>query len=548
MADTLLKDIPTTATCPASDDFLELGGAGNGSRKLPTSWYFGSQLQLDGSRVMEVCDGATSLRGNAWALGSQNPAGLTTEFVWEGVFPSAAPSVNMWLFYLASAVTDPTTLANRLACVLNVNGYLTIGETGATSSDSRSFAWNSSAVLQRYGGKYTKISVTLFGNSTVPPVFKINGEDVSANFSSTSAGTAAPNWMDAGLTAAYYVVNFNAPAGRFVPHPPILGAWTLAEHQEWVQTGRYPTWCEITTGSTIPIISPSVLNGGFETAGSGGADAFANWSEGTSGTSSVNRDTADYYAGAASCRFDVDSSGGLATIGQSVLSVGVKYAAYFYGKASALGGIQISDIGTILANTGGMSASWSQYVLYVISPSSGNIYFSRLVGSGNSSSVWIDNITLYRLGPLFKPVVQVTTIADAGLNGIVGTMTGCTRIPGFKAGDRATIMGSLAHSAISTSNGTTQIGTLPAGWRVVEAQMNVDVAMDAGTTVSIGTLSTPALWINALAVATTGFKQSASASLVPVSISSNTSIYIKKSATTTVGNILVYIITIERVY
>lgn len=92
------------------------------------------------------------------------------------------------------------------------------------------------------------------------------------------------------------------------------------------------------SGLTIPLISasPAILNGGFETAGGGGGDVFADWIESTSGASTVNRDTTDFHSGTASCRLDVDGSNSIVGISRAALvTIGKNYRLRFWAKASA---------------------------------------------------------------------------------------------------------------------------------------------------------------------------------------------------------------------
>ena len=68
-------------------------------------------------------------------------------------------------------------------------------------------------------------------------------------------------------------------------------------------------WADVMEGTEI--------NGGFETAGGGGADVLANWTEATSGTSAISRDTVDFLVGAASAKFVIDGSNSNASLTQA---------------------------------------------------------------------------------------------------------------------------------------------------------------------------------------------------------------------------------------
>lgn len=73
------------------------------------------------------------------------------------------------------------------------------------------------------------------------------------------------------------------------------------------------------------VITPSLRNGGFETAGA----PFADWAAFAAGASTVTRDIVTVGAGVASCRFTVDPVGSIALISQVVLVVGRRYRISF---------------------------------------------------------------------------------------------------------------------------------------------------------------------------------------------------------------------------
>lgn len=85
-----------------------------------------------------------------------------------------------------------------------------------------------------------------------------------------------------------------------------------------------------------PVFGPELgANGSFDTAGAGGADVFGSWTEQTVGSSTINRDTSDYYSSPASCRMDIDGSDNVAIISQVItLEVGKRYRLSLLYKAS----------------------------------------------------------------------------------------------------------------------------------------------------------------------------------------------------------------------
>lgn len=64
-----------------------------------------------------------------------------------------------------------------------------------------------------------------------------------------------------------------------------------------------------------------MLNGGFETAGGGGADVFANWTEAVSGSSVVAANNANQFAGGVCCELQIDSSNNYANVNQQIASL-----------------------------------------------------------------------------------------------------------------------------------------------------------------------------------------------------------------------------------
>ena len=102
------------------------------------------------------------------------------------------------------------------------------------------------------------------------------------------------------------------------------------------------------------------------------------------------------------------------------------------------------------------------------------------------------------------------------------------------------------HSEISASGGITLLGVIPPGWSMIDFQCWIDEAFDATRTISVGTAATPTRWVNALAVSTTGFKQATPVQLTPQSAANGTNVFIKKSAATTVGNIVTATALIQR--
>jgi hypothetical protein len=149
-----------------------------------------------------------------------------------------------------------------------------------------------------------------------------------------------------------------------------------------------------TADNPTQIINPTTLNGGFETAGGGGADVFGSWSESTAGTSTINAESgAGKYAGTYSARLDIDSSNSVAQLTQNILTVGKTYKATAYIKVasgSPAGGVRIGTTSAYTAIT--PTTSYIKYISYFTADITG---FSvvRGLNTGNNS-IYIDNVTL----------------------------------------------------------------------------------------------------------------------------------------------------------
>lgn len=131
-------------------------------------------------------------------------------------------------------------------------------------------------------------------------------------------------------------------------------------------------------------------NPGFETAGAGGADVFGSWTETTEGTSSVNDDTSAMDTGAHCCRLDVDASNSLASIKQTILTVGKTYELLFRAKASAICTLRLTNP----ENNFSLTMSWTRY-RKVFTATNAELELRNLIAI--SKSIYIDNVQVRRL-------------------------------------------------------------------------------------------------------------------------------------------------------
>jgi hypothetical protein len=272
------------------------------------------------------------------------------------------------------------------------------------------------------------------GDSTTAPLIYANGVDISSNFTFTANGTP-PNWMPASLATAYYRQHFTAPPGcRFIPHAPILGALTAAEVLDWTNTGRLPVWCEIGTGSMIAAYASDFSSTNDSWTQNGGVTRTPNID--------TNADGAGYPPSNDWLRF-INSSGssGLCIPQRAVLTSGKKYIVSVDILLTASAGVSFVAVGLtgtgIGANPSKFMAAVTPGIVATITGiinavNSGGIQITPctdLAGSSetsvpNGQGLYIKNVVVRELGPLFKPVIQpIAVIADLGSNKIAGILS-----------------------------------------------------------------------------------------------------------------------------
>ena len=188
------------------------------------------------------------------------------------------------------------------------------------------------------------------------------------------------------------------------------------------------------------LVSSSILNGGFETAGAGGVDPFASWGENITGTGTLIRDTTEFHSGTA-CLKGVGGPAGSWSVSQSILTTGRTYRLSFWAKGTA---------GTVLLFTTGvenfnnsLTMTWTRYQFEFVA---GNVFanFSSntpVAGTYYLDDVFILDVTGTKIGavmdldlsnawPTKTSETSVTDVKDraANYNGFVPAGTGTIQI------------------------------------------------------------------------------------------------------------------------
>ncbi|QYM80290.1 hypothetical protein K0B96_06655 [Horticoccus luteus] len=351
--------------------------------------------QMVSARVVRdalYSDGATSNRAVVWTPGIRGAvAGQSITIPFEFDVPTSNPSTASRIAaFVPTATTAVFAAANSLEVLLYTSGGLLIRQLGTTTSDYRQFEWTGFRAAYS-GAKGLRGAVVFTGNSTSTPTVFVQGADISANFTAATGGTP-PNWIPSGLDTTVFLVGFNWPSGRLVPHAPRLGAWTASEAAEWSSTGRVPVWDETNAGNAAKLSSDFATSTGWVLTGATTISA---------GKLNLSASDSAYMSG-------------------SPIFAGTKYTFTVNVDSVTAGSVNYYN-----------GASYISFATapgtYTISFTAAATYLSGAALQSQGGNAVCDNYTLRVLGPLFRPVVQpIAIVADATTNGIAGVLTGMT--------------------------------------------------------------------------------------------------------------------------
>jgi len=327
-------------------------------------------------------------------------------------------------------------------------------------------------------------------------------------------GTTLSLWINGVLvgsvTAASFGTSLDSTAyirfgGAFVAsqrYPSVIHRGWMFDHlltqadRDFITTrGRLPN--ELQWAPTANLVSPTILNGGFETAGGGGADVFANWTEFTSGTGVITRDTVDFspnYSSTASAKLAGTDGTAITAITSgagSTLVAGKRYRLTADHKRSiAANHIWGSAATNATLVTFPLTTSWATYTADFVAPVSELIKFS----SAGTITAWADNVILQRLGAFlaldFSPGIG-NQVIDLSGNGLHATMTTpFEHVVPLRTGQ--------VRQRVSTSGSTQITAGIPTNARITSVTANANGAV----TLSIGNVSLGTQIVNAQVLAT----------------------------------------------
>jgi len=266
------------------------------------------------------------------------------------------------------------------------------------------------------------VDVVLVSQSGVMSVY-LNGTQLT--LSNTSSGF---NWTSSAAfrVGGYFTgsQNFTQPIYRSVLFNRALSA---ADVTDLIETGVSPAdqW-----GTQTQLANTTTNNGGFETAGAGGADVFANWGEYTAGTASIIRDTTDYSpdlgstASAKMTGTDGTAVSSLYNNGVTQFSAGKRYRIRAAHKRTVASSISWRTVSTNIAvATFNITTAWANYSGEFVMPTT---EFLKIDTSG-ASTLWVDNVICERIGAIVdldftKGLGSVAY--DRSTNNLDGTLVG----------------------------------------------------------------------------------------------------------------------------
>lgn len=383
-------------------------------------------LNSRAARDMLYFDGMTSSARAYWPLGTAGDGlgsgKLTKVDIVE--IPSANPSsaAGIWALGPGNSSYDSPTASWSLSLYLSTSGGLVVQiNSGDPNYYIRSLTLAS--VVTNYGGQLVRLGITWDGASA--PILYLNG--VAQTMSeTTSGGGSAPAWTQA--VSDDYVLQGRKGQNEYwkgilIPGPIINTVLTAAEMLSHAQTGKLPSWCDVGSGSMVAIMSPSLLNGGFETAGGGGADIWGTWTEtNVTGTGALADETSITNSGSHAAKMTTGASG-MAGVRASIgLVPGRKYRIEFYARDDGNNATLTveSDQGNYGTAVSALTNVYTKYSFEFVANSGAVI----IKCTQNNKVIYIDDVTILAVGPLYRPIIQpIAVVADTGSNKIAGVLT-----------------------------------------------------------------------------------------------------------------------------
>ena len=172
-------------------------------------------------------------------------------------------------------------------------------------------------------------------------------------------------------------------------------------------------------GRATKLINGTLLNGGFETAGGGGADVFANWTEAVAGTTAISQSSGagEFHSGTKGCKIVLDVTHSAASVKQSVLTIGRTYTVKFWAKGVA-GGEKLDVVNntTVKAEVT-LTTSWAQYSTTFIAAHAVVGIATANDAANNSATVYIDDVEVSDVNGFYRAPTDFTADLEVSMDG-----------------------------------------------------------------------------------------------------------------------------------
>lgn len=322
------------------------------------------------------------------------------------------PSVSTYFF---SLIKDSN---NRIYADIDTNGNIRFvainGGVSATTSVSN--------FVSTYAGKLIDIVFVrkaFSGNAATFEVY-IDGVQV-ASASNAQAGVIF------NTSSTFNVANYSAGYTSYMERVYRATLWNRALDSSEMES-------LITYGVSVAdqwgvpaLIDGSTLNGGFETAGAGGANTLGSWSESLSGTATITQDASGYSGYCA--RLYRTASGDTCTLQQSITcTLGKRYRLKFWGKTTTSGTVSTghgSVTGNLVVNQA-LTGNWVRYSADWIATSGSASNFQVYFVAGTTGELLIDELSVQQIGAVVDfdfTVASTSIVPDRSSNALHGTLS-----------------------------------------------------------------------------------------------------------------------------
>lgn len=267
------------------------------------------------------------------------------------------------------------------------SGSLVARLYGATKADYRQLEvadWQSA-----HGGLISEVSLVRTNGGLA--IF-VDGHRQATTETTTNS---APDWSGE-ILGSYAVVGTEDESLGYAGAVYRMAIWDYDRQEDFPSLATAWTSGQSAQGSVADTIGLATLNGGFETAGGGGGDVFADWVEGVSGASTITQ-TNDSQSGSYSAAFNVDGSNSFASLTVNPpMTIGSTYRVSLWAKSAAGDGGAVSVVGpidgeSIIYLTNG----WQHFILTKVW---GGTTLSVKRADGANKTLLVDSVEVRRTG------------------------------------------------------------------------------------------------------------------------------------------------------